>query len=31
MLGQLHESLVWWMNEHILKVDMQMKGLVKTD
>jgi hemerythrin len=31
MLGQLHESLVWWMNEHILKVDMQMKGLAKTD
>lgn len=31
MLGQLHESLIWWMNEHILKVDMQMKGLAKTD
>jgi hemerythrin len=29
MLGRLHESMVWWINQHILKVDIQLKDSVE--
>jgi hemerythrin len=25
MLERLHESMTWWINEHILKVDVQLR------
>jgi hemerythrin len=28
MLERLHESMVWWINQHILKVDIQLKDFV---
>lgn len=28
MLERLHESMVWWINQHILKVDIQLKDSV---
>ena len=30
VLERLHESMVWWINDHILKVDIKLKGVVKT-
>jgi hemerythrin len=26
VLQRLHETLVWWINNHILQVDIQLKG-----
>jgi len=26
VLQRLHETLVWWINKHILQVDIQLKG-----
>ena len=28
MLARLHESMVWWINQHNLKVDIQLKDSV---
>ena|ERR1035438_8982873 len=28
LLQRLHTTLVWWINSHILKVDVQLKGCV---
>jgi len=28
MLERLHESMVWWINQHILTVDVQLKDSV---
>jgi hemerythrin len=28
ILERLHESMVWWINQHILKVDIQLKDSV---
>ena len=28
MLERLHETMVWWINQHILKVDVQLKDSV---
>jgi hemerythrin len=28
VLVRLHESMVWWIHNHILKVDIQLKGCV---
>ena len=28
VLERLHESMDWWLNDHILKVDVQLKGCV---
>jgi hemerythrin len=30
VLERLHESMVWWINDHILKVDIKLKGCVET-
>ncbi len=30
MLERLHQSMVWWINHHILKVDIQLKDSVGT-
>ena len=30
VLERLHESMVWWINDHILKVDIKLKGFVGT-
>ena len=29
VLERLHESMVWWINNHILKVDVQLKDRVR--
>jgi hemerythrin len=29
MLYRLHTTLVWWINSHILKVDVQLKSCVQ--
>ena len=29
MLARLHESMVWWIVQHILKVDIQLRDSVK--
>ena len=29
MLQRLHTTLVWWINSHILKIDVQLKGCVQ--
>lgn len=28
VLERLHESMIWWINQHILKVDIQLKDSV---
>ena len=28
MLERLHQTMVWWINQHILKVDVQLKDSV---
>ena len=30
MLERLHQSMSWWINQHILKVDIQLKDFVGT-
>jgi len=30
VLERLHESMVWWINHHILNVDVQLKDFVET-
>jgi len=30
MLQRLHTTLVWWINSHILKVDVQLKDCVQS-
>ena len=30
VLERLHESMVWWINDHILKVDIKLKDFVGT-
>jgi hemerythrin len=29
VLERLHESMVWWINDHILKVDIKLKDFVR--
>src|ERR1035437_7311831 len=30
LLQRLHSTMVWWINSHILKVDVQLKGYVRS-
>ena len=30
LLQRLHTTLVWWINSHILKVDIQLKDCVQS-